>query len=603
MLRRASPTESISILTSPRSQEDRIVYFFPLLTFVAILYFNLTPFFGTDCWWHMRFAEYFLEHGHPVIFDPFAVQNAKILATYPDLFPGLLFLVIYKAWSFIGLNVLRIIIFVIFIGVLLVIVRRCWCSYSVLVQILLLAMAMAGRVILQPDLFNYVLFCIWVYLLERSWQSESDARYTLLPLITIELIWVNTHPLFIYHGLIISSLYFTYGFFTKRKNNFKEFSFCNSRYIWVVYFCIINTLWIFNPLGWRAMQSLFVNMLDPSFTTPSTESFRTGLSFINTYLYFSILILYAIQKPWQRWRYDNIIVLRILVIILLAIPSFAYDRCLPFLSIYIIMIQYRRDIFTENRYVLYRKICMISCVILSIMLFVDRNYVVARSLAGKVGIRIYGDDFPGIGVQYINRIESVREAKIIDRLAEDGNCLSNSLGISSCAVWFCRNKPVFMHGHAAVINARHRELQEFLSNLTDPAASSFLLRHDIRTVVLTESNQMILLHYPALSEYLQLVYMDPYMAILVRRDTITTNQDRRLKEFYASFQPGVMDAMTFNPANRVLQYVLLWFSAEMTGNDGRGYLSIALRMTPKENLEKLAGKLQSLVPMGRRRTP
>jgi hypothetical protein len=291
------------------------------------------------------------------------------------------------------------------------------------------------------------------------------------------------------------------------------------------------------------------------------------------------------------------------MLITLTIPLIFYERCIPFLCIYVIAIQGNRYDTTQKEHSNIGRPLAIVCVLLSIFLVVDRNYLVARSLLSKLDLHIHGDDFPGIGIQHINRIENIREANIVDRLAGDGNCLSNSLGISSCAVWFCRDKPFFMYGHAAVINARHKELQEFLSNLTNTNAEAFLLRHNIRTVVLTESNQAVLLHYPALSNWMELIYMDPNIAILVKKGTITTEQAGILKHFYASFRPGPMDAMIFDRANRILQYVLLWFSAEMTGNSGEQYLSIASELTLPENLAKLKANLQTLVLLRRQSTP
>jgi hypothetical protein len=257
--------------------QDRIIYLFPLLAFSSILYYNLTPFFGTDCWWHMRFAEHFLKHGEPVIYDPFAIQNGQIMATYPDLFPGLLFLLVFKAWSFLGLNALRIIIYMTFIGVLIGVVRSNWSAFSVLVQVLLLAMAMSGRVILQPDLFNYVLFTLWIYILEDMRQVRKQLKYQLFTITVIELIWINTHMLFIFYGLVISSIYFGYTIFYKfHINNVFDKSFTATFQI-ILCLLLINTIWLINPLGWRAIQSLFINMIDHNFFTPSTQSFKNSL--------------------------------------------------------------------------------------------------------------------------------------------------------------------------------------------------------------------------------------------------------------------------------------------------------------------------------------
>jgi len=48
--------------------------------------------------------------------------------------------------------------------------------------------------------------------------------------------------------------------------------------------------------------------------------------------------------------------------------------------------------------------------------------------------------------------------------------------------------------------------------------------------------------------------------------------------------------------DQVMQYVLLWFSAEMTGNSGDHYLAVAERYAPQENLARVRQKLSELLP-------
>jgi hypothetical protein len=57
-----------------------------------------------------------------------------------------------------------------------------------------------------------------------------------------------------------------------------------------------------------------------------------------------------------------------------------------------------------------------------------------------------------------------------------------------------------------------------------------------------------------------------------------------------------MDAIRFNYPDKVLQLVLLWFSAEMTGNDGEQFLAVAKKVAPEENVERLQKKLSELLP-------
>jgi len=189
----------------------------------------------------------------------------------------------------------------------------------------------------------------------------------------------------------------------------------------------------------------------------------------------------------------------------------------------------------------------------------------------------------------VNPEEYYREIAILNRLAEAGNCTSNNLAIASGAVWFCPDKPFFWYGHAAVINDRFPELRTFLYDLAagnTGATARFLDQYQIRTVILTYCNPLYFKHYRQFYENFHLVYMDPVTSIFVRRGSVTARQKLKFKEFFSAASATSANPLHFSSRAPDLDYLYLWFSAEMTGNDGSWYRLQARRyLSPGPILE------------------
>ena len=566
--------------------------FFAVSVLFAIVYHNLTPFLGVDCWWHMRFAACFLEHGTPVLYDPFAVQGEKILATYPDLFPGILMIGAYKAGSILGLNLLRISVFTCFAATLLLLVRKAWGGYLVLLQMTLLAISMAGREILQPDLFNYLLFALWIWLLDGIVFEVGHTTLCMAGLLLLEQVWINTHPLFFYYGLTTAVVYLAWAMAGKWRNWNGEAESSPSISTLGICLAVISLSWLINPLGWRALESLFINMIDPEFNTLSMRSPLAWWTYINMYGYVAVVILFLIDRPW-RWGLPKLggCVL-ITMAVLLIVPSFQYERSLPFLCIYVILFQGRhaRAPLDQSSYL--RSGCMVLTVLASFFLIVYRDFPkTVVDASAHLGLKLLGSGHAGLGVDDISAQEPLREVNLLNRVAPPGNCVTNYLEISSCAVWFCPDKPFYTYGHAAVINRRWREERAFLAHIGSPESETFAVKNNIRTLVLRNSTDSILSAAVTLSEHWQIVYTDPLLTILVRREAMTGDEYRRLQDFYSSFRPGYLDALRFNQNDRIYHYFLLWFSAEVTGNDGSYYLSVAERYIDPAKLNPTREKL------------
>ena len=558
----------------------RFIYILIFLTLFAILYYNLTPFISLDGWWHMKYGEYFLKNGNPVIYDPFAIQTAKkIFAPYPNLVPGILFFKIFNQASFLGLNLFRIFLFLSFITTLIFLVRKNHYFPCLLLQIIILTYAMTGSVVLRPDLFNFLFFTLWICCLEKF--SENPGSNKLFAgLILLEIIWVNTHPLFFYYGWFIGVVYFGWIIAAARKSGLISPAARTKGKLFIFYSLGIGLAWLLNPLGWKALAALIVNMLNSGYNPGSVRLFSDSLTALNTYGYFLIFIMFLFQKPWllpiakiEKYKYA-------VLFILVLLPALVYARCLPFPVIFIILLQgqgktgrlHQSKILSSP---VFSILVMAGC----LLLITERNQLLLPRVIGwanaKLGVHIglyyYAK---GIGVSEVNPDEYYREITILNRLAEAGNCTSNNLAIASGAVWFCPDKPFFWYGHAAVINDRFPELRTFLYDLAKGnigATEYFIKKYDIRTVILTYCNQIYFKRCQQFHENFDLLYMDPVTAIFVRKGSITDKQKQKIKEFFTDFLPTSTDSLRFSSHDRVMQYLYLWFSAEITGNDGSFY--------------------------------
>lgn len=579
----------------PLFTDRKFAYVLVLLTLFAILYYNLTPFVSIDGWWHMKYGEYFLENGKAVTYDPFAIQAAKkIFAPYPNLIPGILFLKIFNRASFLGLNLFRIFLFISFIAALIYLVRKSPYFSGLLLQIIVLAYAMTGSVVLRPDLFNFVIFTFWIWGLEQLNQDPGRGK-VFAGLLLLELIWVNTHPLFFFYGWFIGLVYLAWMAAAARENVLTATADRARGKLFLFYFLGIGLAWLLNPLGWKAPEALIVNMLNPGYNPGSVRPFADSLTALNTYGYFLIFIMYLFQKPWslpiaksEKYRYG-------VLFILLLIPALVYARCLPFPVIFIILLQGQGKTGRLHRLKMPRPAFFAILVMAGCLLLVnERNHLlfpkavgwVNAKLAVNFGLYYYA---PGIGVNEVAPEEYTREITILNRLAESGNCTSNNLAIASAAVWFCPGKPFFWYGHAAVINDRFPELKTFLYDLAEGNSSAtgfFLNKYEIRTVILTYCNQLYFKRYRQFHENFDLLYMDPVTSIFVRKDSITVKQKQRIGEFFKAFLPRINDPLRFPNQDRAMGYLYLWFSAAMTNNDGSLYQSLARRYASPDRIRQ-----------------
>lgn len=570
-----------SAFASPGS-DRRLMRAQALLLIFSALYFTLTPFNSADCWWHMRGAEYFWQNGTALLNDPIAIPgDVQILALYPNLLPGTLFWLAFTTGSFLWLNLLRMVVFMSFVTLLTGLVyRRRANPLPLLSAVALLVLAMAGMVVLRPELFNYVFLTLWLIILDQV--RRQPKRWGLLAaLIGVEILWVNSHPLFFYYGLGLGlfSALFIPGREKIRlpwpRNREVKIS-CRPLYMAVIPLC-----WLVNPLGWRALLGLPVNMIRVDYAADSMRSLKAALVSVNTHLFFLITVLLLAARPWRRLpaRSDRLRFFGLLLLVML--PALLYQRALPFLPIFLIvgsaLVPEAPPISTRPGRKLWARLLLAG---LCIFLMLDRLYLFSPRLVGRLNLMWHTnwteEYLPaGIGITSILPEEQIREVEILKGLGCRGHFVCNQLVICSAVTWLAREMTPYWYGHAALINARSHDLRTCLIALEQHDSGTvekFLDRYRIEVFALTNYTSRFLANPGRFLDDLTPIYLDPYLSVWVRRGLLRAETRQAMGRFYHTFLPAELDRQVFNPSQRVEQFKLLWLSATLTGLNGDRFL-------------------------------
>ncbi|MCG2810683.1 MAG: hypothetical protein L6428_04385 [Candidatus Aminicenantes bacterium] len=570
-----------SVLSS-LGTDRRLVRVQALLLLFSALYFTLTPFNSVDCWWHMRGAEYFWQHGVALLNDPIAISgDCPILALYPNLLPGTLFWLAFSTGSFLGLNLLRVTVFMAFLTLLTgLIYRRRVNPLPLFSAVALLVVAMAGMVVLRPDLFNYMFLVLWLILLEQIRRQPTRAEL-LAALIGVEVLWVNSHPLFFYYGLglgLFSVLFIPHwGKIRLPWPRSREVSVSSRR----LYLIVIGLCWLVNPLGWRALLGMPVNMIRVNYVAGSMRSLLAALVSINTHIFFLIAILLLVARPWRRlpalsdriWFFGSFL--------LVLLPALLYQRALPFLPIFLIVASaLAPEAPPASRRPGRRLWGQVLLACLCIFLMLERLYLFSPRWLGWISrtgqVNLAEEFMPaGIGIASILSDERIREVEILKGLGCRGNFASNHLGICSAVTWLARGMTPYWYGHAALINARSADLRSFLialENRDSRIVERFLDLYRIEVIALTNYTDRFLADPQRFLDHLTPVYIDPYLTVWVRRGHLRAEVRPALAHFYRTFFPAERDRQIFNPSQQMEQLKLLWLSAALTDQDGDRFL-------------------------------
>ena len=156
-----------------------------------------------DNWWHLASGRWIMEHKSVPHNDPFP--------SFPEAKPWILtqwlgsvfFYGIYTIGGIEGLKIIRLCIFLLIIGMYFIYARRKIPISFLAVIILLMESGFAGRVLLRPDIFNYIFIQLFFIILLFYRKTQKRSVLYILP--ALGVLWGNLHlGSFVYGYLLIA---------------------------------------------------------------------------------------------------------------------------------------------------------------------------------------------------------------------------------------------------------------------------------------------------------------------------------------------------------------------------------------------------------------
>jgi len=195
-----------------------------LLLFTFLFISQINTILDIDLWWNLKTGEYILKNLEVPQQDIFSYTLKNRPWLDHEWFSQVLFYLIFSKSGWLGLNILKAFIISLCFFILLSLSISKYKKISCTILLILLSVLAFGyRSALRPEIFSYLLLCMFLYVL------ESDKRIYILPL--LQIIWVNLHGYFILGPVLV--LLYSIG----EKKRFKRYI---SVFALVVLACFIN---------------------------------------------------------------------------------------------------------------------------------------------------------------------------------------------------------------------------------------------------------------------------------------------------------------------------------------------------------------------------
>lgn len=192
-----------------------------ILAFTTLHFSSDINLHNSDLGRHIKNGEIFLKKG--IIID-----TNYYSYTYPDhntinhhWLAGVFFYIIWKNFGFLGLSIFNLLMY---LAVVYVILKTSTLNNDLLpslVSLFVLIPLLVIRKEVRPDVFSYLFFAVYFYLLSRRKLgiTSRNTIFVLLPL--IQILWVNTHIFFIF-GLFLMPVFCAHYYIANKKSEFKE---------------------------------------------------------------------------------------------------------------------------------------------------------------------------------------------------------------------------------------------------------------------------------------------------------------------------------------------------------------------------------------------
>jgi len=473
---------------------------------------------GVDFWWQYRTGRYVVEHGWPSV-DVFSYTVAGepwielrwlyCLAQYViverlgvEALVALKWLAILAAFALVTVPVLR---------------ARPLPATSLVLSVAILATSQ--RFFVRPELVTYVLFGLFV-LIVRRYRSNRTRWIWALPV--LQILWVNSHTLFVLGPLLVGLLLFVTAagaWFSRSERGIEDVGPAQLGLLSGVLGATMLACLV-NPYGWEGVVfpfRLFGQIRGDSVFNQVIEEFRgpflVGFSF-TAVRYYTVLIALAAVSVGINWRrldpfwtllcasqfYLSLLAVRNIPLFALAAVPFILDNLA------------RSDGWAarESRWRVpaSRLACVVTivgCGWYSLGLATDR-FNLHQNDSNQFGAGLATHRYPRGAVDYL------------ERAGIDGRILST---MGEAAYLLARDRPVFIDPRLEVYGETW--LRRYLALQQDPAAFAAAVREfDIRVLLVPLRSNLI--RAALVQPEWSLVYFDEVAAVFVRGDALGSTE-------------------------------------------------------------------------------
>ncbi|MGA7579092.1 MAG: hypothetical protein ACLQUW_14120 [Desulfobaccales bacterium] len=247
-----------------------------------------------DLWGYLAFGRLFWTSGHFPYQDLFSFTPTLSRWVYHEWLTGVVFYPIYRAFGFAGLQLLKIGLGLVTLGLVYLTARRLRADVPATIIGLFISLGFLtmGYSPVRAQEFTYAFYALTLYLLETARQT---GRWRVLWLLApLQILWCNLHGGFV-AGLGLVSLY-ALG------------EALSSRPFWpyagILLISVLATL--LNPYGWEYWQYVIhaVVMPRPQITEWASvlEAYRAGTDQGRLLYLISVVGIFGFLAWWARWR-------------------------------------------------------------------------------------------------------------------------------------------------------------------------------------------------------------------------------------------------------------------------------------------------------------
>jgi Putative Zn-dependent protease, contains TPR repeats len=167
-----------------------------ILLFALLVISQINTIIDSDIWCHFKTGEYIVKNLNVPQVDLFSYTLENRAWIDHEWLSQVLFYVIFAKFSWLGINMLKAIVIssCFFILLFFIISKYKKFIYAILF-ILLSVLAFGYRSFARPEIFSYLLLCLFFYML------EDERKIRMLPL--LQVLWVNLHGYFILGPVLI----------------------------------------------------------------------------------------------------------------------------------------------------------------------------------------------------------------------------------------------------------------------------------------------------------------------------------------------------------------------------------------------------------------